>query len=212
MLIAGAGGFALEVLEVLLQSTPDLGVVFFDNTEAGRDVQLIDRYRVLHTEEEVKDYFKENDKQFTLGTGNPKVREYFWNYLTALGGEGTSAISPYAQIGKIGTHLGSACSVMTGTVVTSMIHIETGVLLNLNCTVGHNAQIGAFSEICPGVRISGDVHIGKSVFIGTGAVILPGVRIGDHAKIAAGAVVTQDVPNGALAVGVPAVLKDRKGS
>jgi acetyltransferase-like isoleucine patch superfamily enzyme len=40
--------------------------------------------------------------------------------------------------------------------------------------------------------------------IGAGAVILPGVEVGDEAFVAAGAVVTRDVPARALAMGVPA--------
>ena len=40
--------------------------------------------------------------------------------------------------------------------------------------------------------------------LGTGAVILEGVHIGDNAKIGANAVVTQDIPAGCTAVGVPA--------
>lgn len=48
------------------------------------------------------------------------------------------------------------------------------------------------------------VKIGKNVWIGAHATILPGVTIGDNAIIAAGAVVTKDVENNAVAGGVPA--------
>jgi maltose O-acetyltransferase len=48
------------------------------------------------------------------------------------------------------------------------------------------------------------VVIGKNVWIGTSATILPGVTIGDDAVVAAGAVVTKDVPPRTLVAGVPA--------
>lgn len=48
------------------------------------------------------------------------------------------------------------------------------------------------------------VHIGDYVFIGPRSIILPGVTIGDGAIIAAGAVVTKDIPKGVIAGGVPA--------
>jgi len=48
------------------------------------------------------------------------------------------------------------------------------------------------------------VDIGDSVFIGAGAIILPGVTIGNHAIIAAGAVVNKDVPANSTVGGVPA--------
>lgn len=53
------------------------------------------------------------------------------------------------------------------------------------------------------------VVIGDDVWIGANAVILPGVTIGRHVVIAAGAVVTKDVPNNCVVGGIPAkVLKD----
>lgn len=48
------------------------------------------------------------------------------------------------------------------------------------------------------------VSIGNDIWIGANAVILPGVSIGDHSVVAAGAVVTKDVPPHSLVAGVPA--------
>ena len=48
-----------------------------------------------------------------------------------------------------------------------------------------------------------DVIIGNNVWIGMGVQICPGVTIGDNAVIAAGSVVTEDIPAGMLAIGVP---------
>ena len=50
------------------------------------------------------------------------------------------------------------------------------------------------------------IVIGQDVWIGMGAIILPGVTLGDGSIIAAGAVVTSDVPSGAVVSGVPARL------
>lgn len=50
------------------------------------------------------------------------------------------------------------------------------------------------------------VTIGDDIWIGTNAVILPGVTIGDHSVVAAGAVVTKDVPPHTLVAGVPAKI------
>lgn len=53
------------------------------------------------------------------------------------------------------------------------------------------------------------VVIEDDVWIGANAVVLPGVTIGSHSVIAAGAVVTHDIPAGSLAAGVPATIKKR---
>lgn len=59
------------------------------------------------------------------------------------------------------------------------------------------------------VRLWGGVNIGNKVWIATNAIILPGVTIGDGAIIAAGAVVTKDVPSRSMVAGVPAkVIKE----
>ena len=48
------------------------------------------------------------------------------------------------------------------------------------------------------------IVLGKNVWVGSNVTILQGVTIGDNAVIAAGAVVTKDVPAGCVAAGVPA--------
>jgi len=56
-----------------------------------------------------------------------------------------------------------------------------------------------------------DVVVGNDVWLGAGVVVLSGVRIGDGAIVAAGTVVTKDVPPAAVVGGVPArVLKCRE--
>ena len=60
-----------------------------------------------------------------------------------------------------------------------------------------NHSIGDAAEHAP-------IHIGDHVWIGLNAIILKGVQIGNGAVIAAGAVVTRDVPPRALVAGVPA--------
>ncbi len=53
-------------------------------------------------------------------------------------------------------------------------------------------------------NISMPVVIGNKVWLGEGVMILPGVTIGSNSVVGAGSVVTKDIPNNSLAVGVPA--------
>lgn len=55
-------------------------------------------------------------------------------------------------------------------------------------------------------RIDKPIKVGSHVWIGTNAIILPGVIIEDYAVIGAGAIVTANVPSGAIAVGNPAKI------
>jgi len=73
--------------------------------------------------------------------------------------------------------------------------------------------IGEYSIVTPGVRIfthdhvNGgvtDTRIGSYCFVGANSLLMPGVTIGDHSVIAAGSVVTRDVPPGSMIAGNPA--------
>jgi maltose O-acetyltransferase len=80
-------------------------------------------------------------------------------------------------------------------------------------TIGDDVGIGAHAHLIAhdashkrfiGYTRIGRITIGNRVFIGQRAMILPGVAIGDDVIIAAGAVVTRDVPSGSIAGGNPA--------
>lgn len=81
------------------------------------------------------------------------------------------------------------------------------------CFAGHNVSIitGTHDYCLTGEarqtaipRSGNDIHIGHGVWIGSNALILGPCRIGDNAVVAAGALVREDVPAGAIVAGVPA--------
>ncbi len=82
--------------------------------------------------------------------------------------------------------------------------------------IGNDVLIGSYvvmatinHDLDPANRscnIPRGIHIGNKVWIGSHATILPGVTVGDRAVVAAGAVVTKDVPPDTVVAGVPAVV------
>lgn len=68
----------------------------------------------------------------------------------------------------------------------------------------HDGGVWVFRAELPEADIVRPIRVGNNVFIGYGATILPGVTIGDHVVVAAGAVVTRDIPDGCVVAGVPA--------
>jgi acetyltransferase-like isoleucine patch superfamily enzyme len=72
--------------------------------------------------------------------------------------------------------------------------------------VNHQIKRGQPMYLQPTVREKTGLTIGEDVWLGTGCTVLPGVEIGEGAIIAAGAVVSKDVPPYAIYGGVPARL------
>lgn len=206
MLIIGAKGFAKEVLEVVHQLKQLEHLAFYDDVNDDVPEKLFNKFSVLRTIQEASVYLKTIDNQFTIGIGNPVLRKKLYDKFNALGGEFTSVISPLAIIGHYGNRIEKGCDIMTGTVITTNIIIKKGTLINLNCTIGHDSVIGEFVELSPGVHISGNCAVGDYSVFGTNASVLPKIVIGKNVIIGAGSVVTKDLPDNCMAVGIPAKI------
>ena len=60
-----------------------------------------------------------------------------------------------------------------------------------------------FRDQIPDLEITKPITVGNNVYIGEDSLILPGVHIGNHVVIGARSVVTKDIPDNSVAVGVP---------
>ncbi|MED3550279.1 sugar O-acetyltransferase [Cytobacillus praedii] len=83
-----------------------------------------------------------------------------------------------------------------------------GITIGDGSLIGMNVTIATLNHGLPletrNITYPSPVVIGKNVWIGSNATILPGVKIGDNSVVAAGAVVTKDVPENTIVAGVPA--------
>ena len=102
------------------------------------------------------------------------------------------------------------------------IHLGKNVFINAGCRfqdqggiyigdgtfIGHNVILATLNhDLNPNTRADmypKPIHIGKKVWIGSGAIVLPGISIGDNSVIAAGSVVTKNVPENVVYGGNPA--------
>jgi serine O-acetyltransferase len=88
-----------------------------------------------------------------------------------------------------------------------LIH-PVGVVINSSVTAGMNVWIE--SGVVIGENRGKSPRLGNDIFIGSGAKVVGDIRLGDGSRIGANAVVLKDVPPGATAVGVPAVIRHGK--
>jgi 2,3,4,5-tetrahydropyridine-2,6-dicarboxylate N-acetyltransferase len=93
-----------------------------------------------------------------------------------------------------------------GAVIGEKTMIDMGVVLGGRATVGKNCHIGAGTVLAGVIEppSAQPVIIEDDVLIGANAVVLEGVRVGQGSVVAAGAVVTKDVPPFTVVAGTPA--------
>ena len=100
--------------------------------------------------------------------------------------------------------IGASTIICAGTIITVDIRIGDHVIINLDCTLGHDDIIRDYVTIYPSVNVSGNVEVGECSKFGTGMQIIQGKNIGTESIIGAGAVVIRDIPDRCTAVGSPA--------
>lgn len=106
---------------------------------------------------------------------------------------GDVTIGDYSRIGIHCTVIGPVC-------IGHHVNLAQGITVT---ALNHNFEDTSKRIDEQGISTK-PVVIGDDVWIGANAVILPGVTIGTHSIVAAGAVVTKDVPEYSLVAGVPA--------
>lgn len=206
MLIAGAKGFAKEVLEIVHQKGELDRLVFYDDVNDYSEALLYDRFPILQNVEQAVDYFGTVDQRFTIGIGNPALRTKLSEKFINAGGQLTSVISIQSEIGSYGVEIEAGCIIMGGVRVSNDVTIGRGSMIYYNSVITHDVEIGDFVEISPSVTILGRAQIGHHSHIATGAIIFPDVMIGQHVIVGAGSVVTRDVPDYCTVVGSPAKI------
>jgi len=122
-------------------------------------------------------------------------------------------IEPGATI-RDQVHLGDQAVIMMGAVINIGASVGQGTMIDMNAVLGARAQVGDQCHIGAGAVLAGvleppsaqPVTVEDQVLVGANAVILEGVRLGKASVVAAGAVVTEDVPDYAVVAGSPAKI------
>lgn len=132
-------------------------------------------------------------RRFWLGR-----RSVVESYCCINNAVGDVTIGDYTRIGIHCTLIGPVC-------IGNHVNLAQGITVT---ALNHNFEDSSKRIDEQGVSTK-PVVIGDDVWIGTNAVILPGVTIGSHCVVAAGAVVTKDIPDHTLVGGIPAkVIKN----
>ena len=205
LIIFGASGFGREVawaVERLNRVTPTWNLLgFMDDADDIQGTE-INGYKVLGKTADVSNY---PDAYYVVAVGASRTREKIVSNMKTVNPSikfGT-VIDPSVEMSDIVT-IGEGTIICAHTIITVNIEIGSHVIVNLDCTVGHDAVLQDFVTLYPSVNVSGITNIGHAVELGTGMQIIQGKTVGDYSIVGAGAVVVKDIPAKCTAVGSPA--------
>lgn len=209
IVVFGTGGFGREVHQIIedLQERGDalnfLG--FLDGNKTVHNTE-VHGYPVLGDLEWLRDH---PGVMVGMGVGNPKAKRKIMEQITELGAKCATLVHPLAWVGNR-VELDEGAIICAGAMVTTDIRMDRGVIININCTVGHDTHLHDYVTVAPGATISGNVVVGEGTDLGTNSAIIQGITLGEWSILGAGAVVSKDLPANVTAVGIPAkVIKER---
>ena len=205
LIIIGASGFGREVAwlaERINAVEPTWNLLGFldDNIEIrGND---INGYKVIGT---TKDCEKHQSAYFVCAIGASKTRQTIIEKIKGINPsiKFATLIDPSVEMSRL-VEVGEGSIICAHNIITVNIVIGKHVIVNLDCTIGHDAILEDFVTLYPSVNVSGTTHIGYCSELGTGMQIIQGKVIGKNSIVGAGAVVVKDIPDNCTAVGSPA--------
>lgn len=138
-----------------------------------------------------------------LGVGNGRARRKIAERFRLQGVEILTAVHPGATVSRT-AQLDCGTVVMAGAVINPDARIGTGAIVNSGAVVEHDVEIGDFAHVAPSAAMGGGASLGELSHLGMGAVVLQRIRVGSRTIVGAGAVVVKNLPDGVVAMGVPA--------
>ena len=205
LIIIGAGDFGREVswvAERINAAAPTWDLLGFVDDTPDKQGAVVDGYPILGPVSSLSSVTEETWVVCSIGTGRTR-RRVMERVLENPALKAATLIDPAAIIGR-NTAVGEGCVVCAGTVLTVSCRLEAHVIVNLNCTIGHDTVLEPFCTVHPGSNLSGKVHVGACTDIGTGTKVIQGKTICPGCVLGAGAVVVKDITEPGTYVGVPA--------
>ena len=205
LIIFGASGFGREVawvVEKVNKVSPTWNLLgFMDDADHIQGTE-INGHRILGKTADIGKY---PDAYFVVAVGASRTREKIVSNMKAINPfvKFATVIDPSVEMSDL-VIIGEGTIICAHTIITVNIEIGSHVIINLDCTVGHDAVLHDFVTLYPSVNVSGITNIGHAVELGTGMQIIQGKTVGEYSIVGAGAVVVRDIPAKCTAVGNPA--------
>jgi len=202
VVIVGGGGHAKVVIESLRAAGETVAAIV-DADPTPREVLGVP---VVGDDLALAGLRAQGLERLFVAIGDNVLRQKLGRRARDHGFRLVNAVHPSAVISSSAS-LGLGVAVMAGAAINAESQIDDLAIVNTGAVVDHDCRLGAACHLGPAAALAGGVTLGERAFLGVGARAIPGVTIGADAVVGAGGVVVRDLPDGVLAVGVPAKIK-----
>lgn len=203
--IFGAGQNGLQVYHIL-KHDPSVEVVGFLDGNPERHGKTHCGLPILGDLDLVPELVKREGVEAGIAAiGDNRIRAKISKALGDMGLMRINAIHPQTIIDDT-VRLGKGVIVEMGVAIHPLATVGDCVFIGGSTVIAHHSIVGDNVLLGGGVIFGGDVQIGENSLIGVGAVLQPHVRIGKNVIVGIGAAVINDLPDNAVAVGVPAKI------
>ena len=181
-------------------------VGFFDDFKATGE--LVDGIPVLGKLSIIEDLYEGKEFDYLFVAIGYKHFDFRWQVFNRFKGK-----IPFASIIHSSSFVDQSCSIgegvliLPGSTLDRNVSIGDNTVLNTGCTVAHDTKVGDNCFLAPGVCLAGFIDIEKDCFLGIGTKVIDNIKIATKVQTGGGAVVTQDLTDAGLYLGVPAKLK-----
>ena len=148
-------------------------------------------------------------KEFAIVSGAAAARKRLFDACLSAGLQPVELTHPTATVLQ-GARVGRGCVIGARALIGVGATVSDNSIIGMGSLLDRDSRLGLHATIGSGVTLGADAVLEECAFVGDGVTILSGRRIGKNAIVVSGSVITQDVPAGAIAAGVPARLIRRE--
>ena len=205
VIVIGAGGHAKVVIELL--KAGGYQIDYCVANEGGQRFCM--DVPVVFGDEHLGRLRKDGYSLVFPAIGSNMLRARLAQQVLELGFDLVNALSPSAIVSPSAT-IGRGVAIMAGAIIYAESRIDDLAVINTGSVVDHDCHIGYASHLAPNTALAGNVKVGELAFIGIGTSVAPEITIGKNSTIGAASAVVSDIPEGVVALGVPARVIKKK--
>lgn len=152
------------------------------------------------------------DVEVVVALGEPEYRLSLYGEVEAGGYKFANLIHPAAHISP-SSSMGKGNIIQAGVFISCDAVIGNNIYIAPGASIGHDNIVGNNCVIAAGVALGGRCEVGDGVFIGQKVPVQQDIKIGNNTVIGMGSVVSRDIPDNVIALGIPArAMKHKDGS